>query len=62
MGILTDLLHLLGGLDTVLDLTEALEVVVLLLGDLQLQCRHFPVLALCHLTGHILQALAGHPE
>jgi len=62
MGILTDFLHLLGSLDTVLHLTEAFEVVVLLLGDLELQCRHFLVLALCHLPCYLLQSLAGHLE
>jgi len=62
VSILSDLLHLLGGLDAVLDLTEAFEVVVLLLGDFQLKCGNFSILALSHLTGHVLQSLAGHLE
>jgi hypothetical protein len=60
--VLTDGLHLLGSLYAVLHLPEPFEVVVLLLGDLELQCRHFLVLALCHLPGHLLQSLAGHLE
>ena len=62
MCILTNLLHLLGSLDGVLHLTETFEVVVLLLGDFQLQCGNLSVLALSHLSGHLFQSLAGHLE
>ena len=46
MGILTNLLYLLGSLDAVLHLTETFEVVVLLLGNLQLKCGNLSILAL----------------
>ena len=62
VGILTDSLYLLSRGEAVLDIPQSFEVVILFLGNLQLQCCDLFVLRLGHGLGGVLQSLAGDEE